>query len=431
MPRNLTDLMEAAVSAAPPEPHHASDITQLAERRQRRRTTFVTGGAALAVAVVAVVTVGLTQHHPSSPEPVGRYQYGRTVDASSAVPASSLPGYRPEPWTIPSVQHLGPGRGAAPTYQQVDAQGRLIVQDWPNGPDRVRRTRIFDGPGRGPRAVQQPPSPGSNAGTPTVWLPSFLDDGRLLWHTSAPTTRPGSTGFHVTDLDGGHDVFVHSDFGDGISAGQPWIAGDRMWFTSYDGDTLKGTSHSLYTAPFSGPLTKVASHVAVAQVADGRVVWVTTAGHLVTETAAGGPQQDVRVPLTEGCRMSSTLDLQNAGAQPLAVSDSAIALPETCGPENDSRQELLAFDWSGRLLVHVTGLYSFNPSLGHDALVFQGLVPSGYQKEASFRYDLVTGTLAALSPVATYPLLQYPQAAGRYVLWYDRAGGHAAEFTGS
>ena len=33
MPRNLTDLMEAAVSTAPPEPHHASDITRLAERQ--------------------------------------------------------------------------------------------------------------------------------------------------------------------------------------------------------------------------------------------------------------------------------------------------------------------------------------------------------------------------------------------------------------
>jgi len=429
MPRNLTDLMESAVSTAPPETHHASDITHLAERRQRRRTTFTAAGAALAVAVVAVVTVGLTQHRPASPEPVGRYLYGRSVDASSAVPASSLPGYRPEPWGIPSVQHLGPGRGPASTYLQVDAQGRLIVQDWPSGPDGVRRTRIFDGPGQGPRAVQQPPSPGSNAGTPIVWLPSFLDDGRLLWHTSLPTTRPGSTGFHLTDLNGGHDVFVHSDFRHGISAGQPWIAGDRMWFTAYDGGTVEGTTHSLYTASFSGPLTKVASHVAVAQVADGRVVWVTTDGHLVTEKAAGGPQQDVSVPLTEGCRMTSTLDLQNT-QQPVAVSDSVIALTETCGPKNDARQELLAFDWSGRLLVHVTGLYSFNPSLGHDALVFQGLVPSGYQKEASFRYDLVTGTLAALSPVATYRSLQYPQAAGRYVLWYDENGGHVGEFTG-
>jgi len=56
MPRNLIDLMEAAVSAAPPEPHHASDITHLAERRQRRRTTFVAGiaaGALIAAGVAA------------------------------------------------------------------------------------------------------------------------------------------------------------------------------------------------------------------------------------------------------------------------------------------------------------------------------------------------------------------------------------------
>src|SRR5690242_21495813 len=102
MSRNLTDLMEAAVSAAPPEPHHAADITQLAARRQLRRTAFVTAGAALAVVAVAGATIGLTQNHRSTPEPAAPvYLRNQTVDGSSAMPVNALPGYRGEPWTQP------------------------------------------------------------------------------------------------------------------------------------------------------------------------------------------------------------------------------------------------------------------------------------------------------------------------------------------
>ncbi len=67
MPRNLTDLMEAAVSTAPPEPHHAADITRLAERRQRRRTTGIAGLAALAVVAAGGLGYGLTHDHATTP----------------------------------------------------------------------------------------------------------------------------------------------------------------------------------------------------------------------------------------------------------------------------------------------------------------------------------------------------------------------------
>ena len=76
MPRNLTDLMEAAVSTAPPEPHQAADITRLAERRQRRRTTFVAGAAALAVVAVAGGAFGLTRGQGTTPEPAAPFKYG-------------------------------------------------------------------------------------------------------------------------------------------------------------------------------------------------------------------------------------------------------------------------------------------------------------------------------------------------------------------
>ncbi len=431
MPRNLTDLMEAAVSTAPPEPHHASDITRLAERHQRRRTTGIAGLAALAVVAAGGLGYGLTRDHATTPEPAGSLLHDQTVDASSAVPASTLPGYRLEPWTVPSVQQLGRGRGPAATYADIDVSGRLIVRDYPGGADAAPRIRLYDGPGQPPAPLTTPPSPGTNSGHQIAWIPSFQTDGRLLWNRSAPVFEASSVGFHVTDLDGGHDVFVHTHFQIGketFDGSGGWVSDDHLWFTSYDSGTVEGNSLSLYTAAFSGPLTKTADEVAVADVNDGVAAWVTTDGKLVTESAVGGPQHTVTVPITSGCRMATTSELQNTGAHPLAVSRSVIALTESCGTGKTSHQDILAFDPAGHLLVHVTGLYSFNPSLGHDALVFRGLLSSGFEQTAAFRYDLVTGSLARLSPPSKATVLAYPQAAGDYVLWYDKNGGNVASF---
>jgi hypothetical protein len=46
----------------------------------------------------------------------------------------------------------------------------------------------------------------------------------------------------------------------------------------------------------------------------------------------------------------------------------------------------------------------------------------------TFRYDLVTGTLARLDIAGKGRMLQAPRVAGDYVLWYDGAGGHVARF---
>jgi hypothetical protein len=208
------------------------------------------------------------------------------------------------------------------------------------------------------------------------------------------------------------------------------VVGDRVWFLVYDKNlpNFKGTSHTLYTATFSGSLTKVADDVAVLSANDGMVAWVTTSGEVVTESAQGGAQHHVDVPLTPGCRVPSPVDLQTLGASALAVSSSLIALPETCGTGKDRHQELLAFDQAGRLVVHVTGLFGINPSFGADALVFQGLVLPGNRELETFRYDLLTGTLARLDGGGKGRPLQEPRVAGRYVLWYDASGGHVAEF---
>jgi hypothetical protein len=262
-------------------------------------------------------------------------------------------------------------------------------------------------------------------------VPPFLDDGRLLWHPDAPIMRSSEAGIHLTDLNGGHDVFVHTHFRLGHKSFEdetrPWVSGDRLWFTGYDSGTLKG---ALYTASMTGPVTKVADKVAIADVADGTVVWVTTDGQVVTESDAGGQQHTVTVPLTAGCRMPTTQSLQNSlGAHPLAVSGSVIALTEACGTGLAVRQEVLAFDLAGHALVHITGLYGFNLSLGKDDLIFQGLVPGRSKTVETLRYDLVTGSLARLSEGAKSGL-QAPLAAGDYVLWYDKDGGHVARIPG-
>jgi hypothetical protein len=439
MPRDLTDLMERATAFAPAEPHDAADITRLAARHQQRRTAAIAGGLVLAVVVAGVTGYGVTRTHDSSPVPAGPYRYGQTVDLSDAVPASTVAGYRLEPWSIASVQHPGPRQGPLATYHSIDADGRLIVVHR-RGPEPFQvpeKVRLYDGPGQQAQPLQVPTSPGSNEGRTIGWTPSFLDDGRLVWVPSARDFSKASSGFHVTDLRGGNDLFVPSGFhvGNGSFDGTPGtdhqhVSEDDFWFPVYQ-DHLPdfgGSAYSVYHATFSGELTEVAEDVATMALGGGRVAWVTTSGELVTEDSAGGPQRRVDVPLTPGCRMPSPQELQTgAGTGALAVDDSVIAMAESCGEGKDQRLEMLAFDLSGRLLVHVTGVYAFDPSFGDDSLVFVGLeLP--VNQTGTFRYDLVTGTLARLDIAGKGRMLHAPRVAGDYVLWYDGAGGHVARF---
>jgi len=439
MPRDLTDLMERATSFAPPEPHDAADVTALAAQRQRRRTASIAGGLALAVVVAGVAGYGVTRGHATTPEPANRYKHDQTVDVSAAVSASNLAGYRDEPWSIPSVQRLGRHFGPRATYHSIDADGRLIVVRQGKaafqGPVDVR---LFAGPGQAPRPLKVPASPGSNEGRPIGWTPSFLDDGRLVWIPSARDFSKQKAGFHVTDLQGERDVFVQSAFRVGNNGfdGTPGtdrqsVSGDGYWFLVYDEalPDFRGSSYSLYTATFAGRLTRVAGDVAALAVGDGQVSWVTTDGQLVTENAQGGAKHSVPVPLTQGCHVPAPIELQNAGIGALAVSRSAIAMSESCGVGKNQRLEQLAFDLSGHLLVHVTGLDAFDPSFGGDGLVFAGLVLPGNRETGIFRYDLVAGTLARLGAPAKGGMLQAPRVAGRFVLWYDDHGGHVGEFS--
>jgi hypothetical protein len=434
MPRDLTDLMETATRVAPPEPHAAAEITRQADRSLRRRRTSLVGGLALVAVVAGVAGYGVTRHHDTTPEPATHFKHGQTVSGSDAVPASSLPGYQPEPWSLPSIQHLSNGDAPLATYRSVDADGRLIVQRYPGSRPQGRlQVQLYDRPGASPSSLQIPSSPGTNAGKPISWLPTFTGDGRLLWAPDLPIVDNDKAAFHVTDLDGSHDLVVHSGFtigklsfsgAPGVDPGGFGMSGGRYWFQTYDHNLpgLQGAAFTLYTASFGGSLTKVADDVAAMAADDGRVAWVTTAGEVMTETSDDPSPHQVDVPLSAGCALTPTRDLQS-GLGDLAVDRAVIALTERCGTGRDADDELLAFDPGGRMLVHLTGVATSKLSLTRDAVLAEGLDVKTSDIDV-LRYDLLTGRLARLGAVSRTG--GPPQGAGDYVLWYDTDGGHVA-----
>jgi hypothetical protein len=433
MPRDLTELMERATSAAPPETHHAADITHLAARRQRRRTSGIAAGVAAVVLVAGAAGYGVTRSHDSAPEPADSYRYDQNIKLADAVPASSLPGYRLEPWALPSVADYptvsGPQTTA--TYRDVDAEGRLLVMDHPSSdlhaPPRIR---LYDGPEEQPRILPQPPTLGSASKHRPDWLPSFQGDQRLIWTSNGQLGISAPGAFHVTDLDGGHDRLVGESLelghGRGSVTGNPGedgnnVWGDRYWFTVFDHGLphFGGTAFTLYRATFAGDLTEVSKDVAVLAVGDGRVGWITTKGQLVTVSAAGGTPHAVDVPLDPGCTLS--INAMQTLSPMFAVSGSAITVAEQCGRGKSTTYTLLGFDPSGRRLVRVTGTLPVSVSIVGDSVLFQGGV------DGIYRYDFVTGTLVKLGSVAKRELGTIgPRGAGDYVLWYDRDGGHVA-----
>jgi hypothetical protein len=435
MPRDLTDLMERATSFAPPEPHAAHDITRLAAQRHRRRTSGMAAGLAAAVLVAVAAGYGVTRGHDTTPLPAARYKYDQTVSLADAVPARSLPGYTLEPWTIPSVQRFGPRSNPAATYQDVDADGRLIVWQFSDGePQRVLRVRLFDGPGEPAQPLRVPPSPGSDSGHRISWIPSFLDDDHLLWTSDYPIPRTSQQGFHITDLSGGDDVFVHSGFTVARTSfdGSPrvgqagGVSGERMWFQVYDHSLpdLSGTAFDLYNATFDGKLTKVAENVVDTEVNDGRVAWLTSAGKVMTQEADHGRPVPVHVPLDQGCRLTTPITYQS-GTPLLAVGRSAIVVTEACGGAKGGYGEVLAFDPSGRRLVHIPGVLTYADRVVGDTLLVLG--GDGAGRIGVLRYDFVTGKLARLGWGRTSGPRALPSGSGDYVLWYDAKGGHVAQ----
>jgi hypothetical protein len=426
MPRTLNDLFEAAVSTAPPERHHAADITHLAERRQRRRTTFVAAAATLGVAVVAGVAVGITQHHPSKPEPAApAFKYGQELDVNNVVAASSLPGIRELPWTQPSVQHLAGGGISLPNYAGIDASGRLLVQTYrAPGAIELRTVRLYDAPGQ-PAAPLQPPT--SSGATSPGWVPRFTGDGRLWWTSTVVQGPPtGVNTIHVTDLAGGQDVPVRvGSVNGGVRA---WVTGDRVWYEGQQKGTAQGIEiRRLYTVPVSGggSARLVADNVLAADVSDGVAGWVTTDGRVHLASADGSGVREVHVPLDPGCTVTPAPEMSLTEA--FAVTRDAVALSERCGTGARQFDDLVAFDPSGRLLVHVKGLSVRAVSLSGASLAVGGI--DGGRHFQNLLYDLRTGTLATFGRFQGRLYEGSPTLAGSYLLWYDTSG-HVVKLPG-
>jgi hypothetical protein len=428
MPRNLTDLFESAVSTAPPELHDARDITRLAERSQRRRTTaFVAAGASLAVVAAVGLGYGLTHGRATTPEPAGpAYRYGQELDVKDAVAASSLPGFQVLPWTQPSVANFGPGRISLPTYLSLDASGRLLVGTYQGGDTTVIRfdtARLYDAPGRPASPLRAPASSGRLGG----WEPAFTGDGRLWWFPTVNEGPPtGVNPIHVTDLSGGHDVSVPvGSVNEGV---KPWVTGDHVWYEQQQGATLEGgETRRLYVEPLvAGAHARlVASDVLAAHVADGMAAWVTTDGRVHVAQADGSGVREVHVPLDPGCTLTSAPEMSLV--QAIAVSRDVVALSELCGTGATAFDDLLAFDTSGRLLVHVKGFSVRAVSLSGSLLAVGGV--DDRRRFENLVYDLRTGALATFGRFAGRLYDGSPELAGRYLLWYDTSG-HVGEFTG-
>jgi hypothetical protein len=427
MPRNLTDLFEDAVRTAPPEPHLAPDITRRAERSQRRRTTLVAGAVALTVVAVAGGGYGLTRGgHDSTPQPAAPYRYGEELDVKDAVAATSLPGFRVLPWTQPSLQHLGNGSVTLPTYAGIDASGRLIVKTYRyGGIVELRTVRLYDAPGQPAAPLRPPASSGTNSAS--RWIPSFTGDARLLWSpTSLQGAPQGVNTLHVTDLSGGQDVSITAgSVNGGVRA---WVTGDRVLYEGQQSVTSQGTEiRRLYTEPLSpgSPARLVAHDVVAADVSAGVTAWVTTDARVHVANADGSGAREVPVPLDPGCTVTPAPFMSQT--QALAVTRDVVALTERCGTGAHGFDELLAFDTSGRRLVHVKGISVTAVSLSGPSLAVGGL--TGRQRIENLVYDLRTGTLASLGRFRGPRLYDgSPTVAGPYVLWYDRSG-HVGEFT--
>ena len=111
------------------------------------------------------------------------------------------------------------------------------------------------------------------------------------------------------------------------------------------------------------------------------------------------------------------------------MSSSVVTLTERCGSGEQTTDELLAFEPSGHLLVHLTGASTYGVVIAGDSLLMTAEEPKSGDV-VKYRYDLATGSLAAIGAPTKNTDLQDLKGDGDYVLWYDDQGGHVAHITG-
>ena len=439
MPRDLSELMESAVSSAPAEKHHAGDITRAAERVQRRRTRGVAGAVVLAVVVVAgAVGFGATRHHATSPEPVGPWKYGQHHTLSDAVASDSAPWFETYDYPAPSVL---PGRGdhaPIPQYLDVDAEGRLAAtRVTRTGADQTHITatyQVVDGP-KGPvHQVAAPPTDGGG-----VWEVSYTGHDQLMW--GSPYGFVITT--WITDLVGDHALVIDRKMDDvpggKTVGGHPvvatWYEDGRMWFTAVTKDNFPGSLQwvSLYSFDPAHPAVLRAEkpHNALAiDVEGGEAVWLDGSAVHAEELATGN-ERTVPVPMDSGCHIPSADQFAGVGVPAyLSTDGNLVSVVEQC----QRSWRLVVTDLAGRVVADVdsgTDDYVVRPTLTGDLVVFGG---GGYVKGAgptrSYALDLRSGRFVVLGGPQRNGLNRVVTGAGRYVLWYDRSGGHVGKLSG-
>jgi hypothetical protein len=132
----------------------------------------------------------------------------------------------------------------------------------------------------------------------------------------------------------------------------------------------------------------------------------------------------VAVPFGSGCRLVPNDDLAD-GATPDAIvtNGSVVALMEYC-PDIRSTRELVT-DLSGRLVTEFdpgkgSGIYMTVLSDQTIAFIVQG---RGGDESRTYLDDLGTAELVDLGR-QTPSFYNWPQVAGRYVMWYAGTAGH-------
>lgn len=431
MPRDLTDLMERATAVAPAETHAAGDITRRAQRAQRRRTQGIVAGLAVVALAAGGIGYGTTRARGDRVEqPASPYQTGVHQSLARAVAADTAPGLTMLDYGVPSYADLGKGLLPAPRYADVDASGRLFVQDPTSGSTTYE---LFSSPS-GPPAAVTPPA----LGIPSTWLAhvSFTGAGGLAWQS--PDT--GTLNYALTDLQGGHTVPVRNDLsgipgrahGGGHPARDVWYADGRVWFTAVTSGTKSTAPRareyvSLFSIDPAQPSVvraEKAMHALQMDVAGGEAVWLdgSTVHALDLST---GEQRTVPVPGGAACAVApASAYIQGNLPGTVATNGRLVSLVQSCS----GYQRLLVFDLDGRL---VKDIESFHPGYVTDAgfsgelLTFQGQSAAG---TTAFADDLTTGELVALG-TGTQPPPTAPRAAGHYVLWYDDKGAHVARLS--
>ena len=426
MPRDLTDLMERATSVAPPEPHAAAEITRLAIRTaatpydEHRRRGLGRGDRRRLAGYGA--SRGQNEHSRAGWATTGTTR--RSTCRRPCRPAASLatPGAVDDPVGAALLGRLSP----LPTYQGVDAAGRLLVIDCAG---RHPATRPVPGrassttPGGAAQPLQAPASPGSVriradqlAAGVLRRRPAALarDDGSLRLEERVPHHRPAGWPRRVR---AGHVprrqvTAIVADPGD--------VTGrvDRGWRCRCR-YCSKSRRHRLRRLPrdvLRPWSTKVGTGVSVASMSGaGRAGWVDHARPGVRTVglwwaARAGPGAS-RPGLPRAARPAVQSAVQ------FAVTGSAIALTEYCGSGSNADRAAAR--------VRPVGATA---RAGHRALrrsTCRSPVTSCSSRRTRMTCSATTSSPAPCpgsTPRRRVAISSRRSGAGSYVLWYDTHG---------